>query len=60
MISRIFLKRQPLLAKLAQNYGDLVYTNELNVQTSFEKVPTFRAYDLDGVLVNKSISYSCD
>lgn len=60
MINKLFLKRSTLLSKCLYNYGDLIYTNELKVQTSFDKVPTFRAFDLDGKLINKSIKYNCD
>lgn len=30
------------------------------MQTEFDKVPTFRAYDLQGKLLNKNIKYDCD
>jgi hypothetical protein len=59
-INKIGFASKNLLTLLARNYGELVYTNEMKVQDSFDKVPTFRAYDLDGKLINKKIKYDTD
>lgn len=60
LINKIGYPPKNLLVRLARSYGELIYTNEIKVQESFDKVPTFRAYDLDGKLVNKSIKYNTE
>lgn len=59
-INKIGFASKNLLTLLARNYGELVYTNEMKVQDSFDKVPTFRAYDLDGKIINKKIKYDTE
>ncbi len=60
LINKISSPSRALLTRLSRPYGELVYTNEMKVQDSFDKVPTFRAYDLDGKLVNKNIKYDTE
>jgi hypothetical protein len=46
-----------LTSLLRQPYGDLVYTSSLTQQVEFPKVPTYRAMDLEGNLLDKTISF---
>jgi hypothetical protein len=54
-----FVRRtaQRLLTAPRFNYGELVYTNQLTSLHEFPKMPTYRAIDLDGNLLDKTISY---
>ena len=60
MINRAFKATNSLIAKVFRSYGELTYTNEIKVQSEFEKVPTHRVIDLDGKLINKNVKYDCD
>jgi hypothetical protein len=46
-----------LLSRFTQPYGELVYTQNLTGQSEFPKVPTYRAIDLDGKLLDNKITY---
>jgi hypothetical protein len=46
-----------LITPLHRSYGELVYTQHLTVQSEFAKVPTYRAIDLDGHLLDKKVKY---
>lgn len=46
-----------LSALLAFSYGELSFTTKLQPQAEFAKIPTFRAIDLEGRLLDKSIPY---
>ena len=54
-----FAKRvvRSLNTTLRHSYGELVYTNTLSHQSSFDKVPTYRLIDLDGQLQVKDHVY---
>lgn len=58
-VNKLIMPYKSILS-LKRWYGQLIYTNEIKPQDCFEKIPTFRAYDLDGKLVNKNIKYDCD
>ena len=42
---------------LRQCYGELVYTQTLSAQSEFPKVPTYRAMDLDGNLLDRNLAF---
>lgn len=46
----------PSLLSLKFRYGELTYTNSIESQSEFTKIPTFRLIDLDGKLISKPTS----
>lgn len=46
-----------LCRPLRHPYGELVYTHTLSAQSEFPKVPTYRAMDLDGNLLDRTLSF---
>lgn len=54
--ARSSLARSLRLA-LRQPYGELVYTQTLSAQSEFPKVPTYRAMDLDGNLLDRNLAF---
>lgn len=48
---------QTLCLALRQRYGELVYTQTLTAQSEFPKIPTYRAIDLDGNLLDKNLHF---
>lgn len=60
LINKVSLGSRSLLTQMTRKYGELVFTNKIKVQECFDKVVTFRAYDLDGKLVNKDIKYDTE
>lgn len=49
-----------LTNSLKQSYGELVYTNTITHQNSFDKIPTYRLIDLDGKLLDSSHKYDTE
>lgn len=60
MIRHIANRSTRLLSLLQNPYGELKFVDNIQCQYEFDKVETFRAYDLDGKLVNKNIKYDCN
>lgn len=46
-----------LINSLRYSFGSTVYTQTLNHQNQFEKIPTYRLVDLEGQLLDKSHQY---
>jgi hypothetical protein len=46
-----------LRLSLRQRYGELVYTQTLTAQSEFPKIPTYRAIDLDGNLLDRNLHF---
>jgi hypothetical protein len=44
-----------LLNKNIYNYGQISFTQQINRQSEFTRVPAYRAYDLQGQLLDKSL-----
>lgn len=51
---------RPLLMRRSQPYGELVYTNQLATQSQTPKVPTYRAIDLEGKLLDGKVKYDAE
>lgn len=60
MINKLLKQSPRFLQSLKMSYGELTYTNKLQVQSEFGKVPTFRVIDLDGKLVNHEVKYNTE
>lgn len=45
---------------LTYSYGKLSYTSRLTHLSEFAKIPTFRAIDLEGRLIDKNFSYNVE
>lgn len=58
MISKIAKSSLSVLTSSRMAYGELKYTDKLKSQFEFDKVETFRAFDLDGKLINPNIKYN--
>lgn len=54
-VRRTFARQ--LTTTLRQSYGELIYTQNLNHQSEFGKVPTYRVIDLEGQLIDKKFTY---
>ena len=46
-----------LSLSLRHQYGELVYTQTLSAQSEFPKIPTYRAIDLDGNLLDRNVQF---
>ena len=46
-----------LTTTLCRSYGELTYTNTLQAQSEFNKIPTYRLIDLDGKLLDTKHQY---
>jgi 2-oxoisovalerate dehydrogenase E1 component alpha subunit len=54
---KIITKSLTLITRNTQQYGELKYTQKLEVQNSFPHVNTYRAIDLDGKLLDTTVKY---
>lgn len=46
-----------LSANIVYSYGELKYTQTINHQNAFDKIPTYRLIDLDGKLLDQKHQY---
>ena len=47
-----------LTTSLSSSYGELTFTNSMNEKSDYPKIPTYRAFDLDGKLLDKKVKYN--
>lgn len=50
----------PALKANIYKYGDIKYTQDLIAQSDFPHVTAYRAYDLDGKLLDTKVKYDVD
>ena len=57
--NRLF-KLPSLFNKNIYNYGEITFNQDIKVQTHFDHVTAYRAFDLEGQLLDKTIKYDLD
>ena len=58
IITRKLINTSSLLKKLNMfNYGEIKFTQDIIAQNDFTHVPAYRAYDLEGKLLDSKIKY---
>lgn len=51
------ITRSLLTTSFFRQYGELSFTNSINEKSEYPRIPTYRAYDLDGKLIDKNVKY---
>lgn len=56
---RLLINKSNLINKYINlyKYGEIKFTQEINAQNEFTHVPAYRAYDLDGKLLDHTLKY---
>ncbi len=59
-ITRRIFKNSSIFTKNIFNYGEIAFTQSLYTQSDYPHIPAYRAYDLDGKLLDKNVKYDLD